>query len=75
MKKTSNMNIAMGMSGGDDNEDFNFIKVNKSQNIDSKVLMNKFTKVISHDTFQNPNRIDRRASKGNGRKLLEMNYS
>jgi hypothetical protein len=51
MKKTSNMNIAMGMSGGDDNEDFNFIKVNKSQNIDSKVLMNKFTKVISHDTF------------------------
>ena len=49
MKRNSNINV--GMTGGDENEDFNFIKVNKSQNVDSKMLMTKFNKVISQDTF------------------------
>ena len=76
MNKLSNMNI--NLSGGDEQEDFNFIKVNKSHNIDSKALMNKFNKVISHDNFQNAtgyNRYDKVMSKGKARKLLDVNSS
>lgn len=41
--------------GGDDNDEFNFVKVNKSQKFDSKTLHSRFNKVISHDSFAHPN--------------------